>query len=263
MNKNIFDFRDKVVFITGGTGHIGKSIVNAFCERGATVIVNSRNKKKNLDFIENLNSKGFNAKSCIFDLSDYSSRDDALEKINLNRVDVLINNAYSGSSGSVISSSDKDYLDSYIQTVVASQNLFKKLLPKIKMGVKKNSDASVINIASMYGLVAPHVDIYEKNQENPPFYGAAKAALLQWTRYAAVEFANYGIRFNSISPGAFPSESAQKKNPVLMTKLIDLVPMRRFGKPEDLTTSILFLSSPHSNYVTGSNINVDGGWTSW
>ena len=83
MNKDIFDFTDKVVFITGGTGHIGKPIVNAFCERGASVIVNSRNEKKNLDFIKNLNSKGFNVKSCIFDLSDYSSRDDALKKINL------------------------------------------------------------------------------------------------------------------------------------------------------------------------------------
>ena len=105
--------------------------------------------------------------------------------------------------------------------------------------------------------------VYQKNNINPPFYGASKAALIQWTRYAAVEFASQRIRFNSVCPGPFPSQAAQTENPKLMEEIVKNVPLGRLGKSNEIVSSLLFLASSGSSYVTGSNITVDGGWTAW
>jgi NAD(P)-dependent dehydrogenase (short-subunit alcohol dehydrogenase family) len=140
----------------------------------------------------------------------------------------------------------------------------KVLIPKFKVAASQNGYASVVNIASMYGMVAPDQRIYsEINGINPPFYGAAKAALIQWTKYAACEFAKDKIRFNSVSPGPFPSSEIQENNPELINNIIDKVPMDRLGKPSELVGPVSFLSSSASSYVTGINIPVDGGWTAW
>ena len=98
---------------------------------------------------------------------------------------------------------------------------------------------------------------------NPPFYGAAKAALLQWTRYLACELGPQGIRVNEISPGAFPSEGFQIANPECARQLIGKVPLGRFGKPSELKGPVVFLASAASSYVNGANLVVDGGWTCW
>src|SRR5690606_10873889 len=93
----------------------------------------------------------------------------------------------------------------YDVTVIAAHNLIKSSLANLRLAVKQRGGASVINMASMYALVSPDSRIYDSpSGVNPPFYGAAKAALLQMTRYAACEFGPEGIRVNAISPGPFP-----------------------------------------------------------
>mgnify|MGYP001373885115 CR=1 FL=1 len=98
--------------------------------------------------------------------------------------------------------------------------------------------------------------------QNPPYYGSMKAALIQYTRYAAVNLAKYNIRVNSLSPGAFPNLFTQKKKKFI-SKLKSNIPLNRIGKPSDLNTSIIYLCSKNSSYVTGANLVVDGGWTIW
>jgi NAD(P)-dependent dehydrogenase (short-subunit alcohol dehydrogenase family) len=98
---------------------------------------------------------------------------------------------------------------------------------------------------------------------NPPHYGAAKAALLQYTRYAAVHLAPQGIRVNAISPGPFPPEAVQQRDPTFAAALTQKVPMGRLGKPEDMGGAVVFLASSASRFVTGANLPVDGGWTAW
>ena len=90
MKKDIFDFEGKVVFITGGNGYLGREISLAFCERGAEVIVNSSNKKRNLEFVQYLCDEGFNAKSCVFDVTDSKARDSALEKSSIEKINILL-----------------------------------------------------------------------------------------------------------------------------------------------------------------------------
>ena len=115
----------------------------------------------------------------------------------------------------------------------------------------------------MYGSVSPDPSMYgESGFDNPPNYGAGKAAIIQFTRYAACHLSPFGIRVNSISPGPFPNETVQE-NVSFISKLNEKVPLKRFGKPEELKGAVILLASNAASYITGANIPVDGGWTAW
>src|SRR5690606_30657164 len=98
---------------------------------------------------------------------------------------------------------------------------------------------------------------------NPPSYGAAKAGVIQLTKYCASFLANDGIRINAISPGPFPFESTQKENPAFIERLSAKHPLGRIGKPHELKAVAALLCSDASSYMTGQNVCVDGGWAAW
>ena len=129
--------------------------------------------------------------------------------------------------------------------------------------MEKRKSGSIINIASMYGVVSPDPRIYKNTKFNSsPQYGAGKAAIIQFTKYSACHLGNKNIRVNSVSPGPFPN-SKIKKNLSFIKRLNQKTPLGRVGNPEELKGVILFLASNASSYVTGANIPVDGGWTAW
>jgi gluconate 5-dehydrogenase len=127
-----------------------------------------------------------------------------------------------------------------------------------------NGKGAIVNIASMYGLVSPQPNVYQSTPEfhSPPAYGAAKAALIQVTRYAACHLAPAGIRVNAISPGPFPTPAAQEHQE-FRRELEARVPLGRIGHPAELVGALVFLLSDASSFVTGHNLIVDGGWTVW
>lgn len=128
----------------------------------------------------------------------------------------------------------------------------------------KETCGTILNIASMYGIVAPDHRLYDgKKYANPPSYGAAKAGVLQLTRYLSSFLSPHGIRVNAISPGPFPYESTQKENPAFIERLAGKNPMNRIGKPFELKGAAALLCSDAASYITGQNISVDGGWTAW
>jgi gluconate 5-dehydrogenase len=116
----------------------------------------------------------------------------------------------------------------------------------------------------MYGSVSPQPEVYRDAPQfhNPPAYGAAKAALLQLTRYSACHLAAHGIRVNSVSPGPFPAPAVQA-NEAFVEELTARVPLGRIGQPGELVGAVVFLLSDAASYVTGANLPVDGGWTAW
>ena len=115
----------------------------------------------------------------------------------------------------------------------------------------------------MYGTVSPDPSIYgDSGYDNPPNYGAGKAAIIQFTRYMACHLAKDGIRVNSVSPGPFPSPEVQE-NKQFITNLEKKTPLGRIGQPYEIKGIVVFLASAASSYVTGQDIHVDGGWTSW
>lgn len=261
---HIFDIKGKTALITGATGYLGSAMACVLAEAGAHVLVNSRSQERSDALVKKLVDTGYSAEPAVFDVTNQRAIDGFFGSFKGRQLHILINNAYVGGGGSIELSNAKAYADSYDVTILAAHNLLKAALPALRKAVQADGEASVINLASMYAMVSPDQRIYESAAGvNPPFYGAAKAALIQWTRYAACEFGAEGIRVNSISPGPFPSDAVQKNNPAFIEKLANKVPMRRIGLSDEIKGPTLFLASSASSYVNGSNIVVDGGWTCW
>jgi len=127
--------------------------------------------------------------------------------------------------------------------------------------VQRKASASIIMLASMYGLVASYPDAYDGiGPASPVAYHALKGGILQMTRHLAVYWAKDNVRVNALSPGPFPSAKA---NPEMVERLKTKSPMNRMGEPHELKGAVVFLASDASSYVTGHNLVIDGGWTAW
>ncbi len=260
-----FDLAGKRALISGATGHLGLAMAGALGRAGATVYINSRSRERCMHVVNELREVGVLAEPAVFDVTSVKSVqnffNEGLTEIPLH---ILINNAYRGGGGTIETSAPEDYGASYDVTVTSAHQLLNASLKSLRLAVEESGDASVINIASMYGMVSPDQRVYgTPNGTNPPFYGAAKAALIHWSRYAACEFGKEGIRVNSLSPGPFPSEAVQKSTPEFMKILASKVPVGRIGQANEIGGPVVFLASPAARFVNGANLVVDGGWTSW
>ncbi|WP_308367623.1 MULTISPECIES: SDR family oxidoreductase [unclassified Microbulbifer] len=261
---DIFSLDGKVALVTGATGYLGSAIALILAEAGAKVLANSRSHERSESLVNKIRAAGFLAEPAVFDVTSKESIDSFFSSYKDHPLDILINNAYIGGAGSIELSSSDSYAASYEVTLLAAHNLLQQALPCLRKAVEISGDASVINIASMYAMVSPDQRIYDHAQAiNPPFYGAAKAGLLQWSRYAACEFGHEAIRINCISPGPFPSETVQQGNPDFINELRKRVPLGRVGAAEEINGPVLFLASSASSFVSGANVVVDGGWTCW
>ncbi len=262
MKNQLFSLNGTKAIVTGGTGYLGTEICIGLAEAGAHIFVQGRDSVKVNTLVNHIQNQGGKAEAAVFDLLDEAAVHLFFKSQDLGKINILVNNAYSGSTANIACSNDKEYRDSYEIGLIAVQRLFKACLPLLKKGHEVDTLASCINISSMYGLVSPYPEIYESPEStNPPFYGAVKAALIQWTRYAAVEFGHQGIRVNAISPGPFPSQDVQKSNPAFIKRLEPKVPLKRIGQADELKGAVIFLASSASSYVNGINLQVDGGWT--
>ncbi|MTZ15520.1 SDR family oxidoreductase [Pseudomonas sp. JL972] len=259
-----FSLKGKTALVTGAAGYLGSAMSVALADAGAHVILNVRSGARGEPLLRTIEAFGGSAELLELDVSDEVAVQDYFTQNGPSALHVLVNNAYKGMGGTIETSSADDYLASYQVSLVAAHNMLKCALPALRCAVQQTGDASVINIASMYGVVSPDHRVYESPADtNPPFYGATKAALVQWSKYAACEFGLEGIRVNAISPGPFPSSSVQESAPEFVGKLASKVPMGRIGQACEIAGPILFLASAASSFVNGVNLSVDGGWTAW
>ncbi|MEO8157947.1 MAG: SDR family oxidoreductase [Betaproteobacteria bacterium] len=265
--KRLFQLQGRVALVTGATGHLGTSMSSVLAAAGATVIVNARGRAAAMQLAGALRKQGHQAIAMPFDVTIESSVRRALAKIEkeFGRLDVVVNNAYAGGAGTIANAKAADFSRAYRISVEAAFRIVQLAHPLLKRAaVKSRSSASVINIASMYGVVSPDPGVYgSSGANNPPFYGPAKAALIQLTRYLACHLAVDRIRVNAISPGPFPSDAVAARSPEFIAELSRRVPLGRVGHPVEIAGPLLFLASDASSYVTGSNLAVDGGWTAW
>lgn len=257
--KTIFSIKDKVIVITGATGYLGSKMVDDLNSAGAKVIVVSTSIDKAKSLCKSLNIP--NEQAYEIDVSSSSSVKKRVEEIynKFHKIDVLVNNAHFGIAKKFDSYSKEDWQYSFDGTVVSMDMMTQAVTPYMK----NNEMSRIINISSMYGMVSPNPEIYASEEMiNPLAYGVGKAGVIQYTKYAAMMLAKYNITVNTISYGPFPNTNVVKDDKFL-NDLSNKTFVKRIGKPKEVTSAIYFLSLDESSYVTGQNIVVDGGWTSW
>jgi gluconate 5-dehydrogenase len=258
--KRMLDLNEKVILIIGGAGHLGSGMSEALSEFGATLIIADIDQEKNKSLSQDLTKRYENEIVPVkLDTSSLSNINEIVSGIvdKYKKIDVLINSAYFGSGRDLISMKESDWnlgIDGSINSVYRSTKIVLPYMIERKYG-------KIINIASMYGIVAPDVSIYDNNDYyNPANYGAGKAAVIQFTKYIASVYGEYNINCNSISPGPFPNKEVQK-NKEFVKSLKSRVPLGRIGEPNELKGILVLLSSDASSFINGANIIVDGGWT--
>lgn len=264
-NPSLFDLSGSVVLVTGAAGHLGRAMTLALCECGAIVYANGRDKNRLQRLVRDLETMGHDARVLNFDVTDDSAVETALTQLGdeAGRLDVVVNNAYGGASLQADAVTRRDYAQAYDLTVASSAAIVTSAAPLLREAASDKGSSSVINIATMYGTVSPDPRIYHALPPNPPHYGPAKAALVQWTRYMACKLGPQQIRVNAISPGPFPNPGVASEHPDFVNRLAERTPLHRIGQPAEIGGAVVFLASRASSYVTGANIAVDGGWTAW
>lgn len=255
-----FSLKGKTAIVTGGAGHLGRHISQGLASAGASVIVCGKDFRKYHQVFGS--DRSGNISFVKMDISSTTSIKAAYKEIQkkYGTIDILVNSAFYSKGNSPESMTDDVWSYGIDGTLSSVLRCIREVIPYMK----KNKKGNIINIASMYGVVSPDFRIYKDSPEvlNPPNYGAAKAGVIQLTKYYAVYLAKYNIRVNCISPGAFPSPVVQKKKNFI-EKLSQRIPLGRIGNPDEIPGVVVFLASDASSYITGQNIIVDGGWTIW
>jgi NAD(P)-dependent dehydrogenase (short-subunit alcohol dehydrogenase family) len=262
----LFRLDGRVAFVSGAAGHLGRSIASGLAESGAHVILNGRGAAVLGDLRDSLVEEGLSASVAAFDVRDAEAVQRGFAEIEAEhgRLDVLVNNAYAGPTGTLETATPEDFQSAYDVAVTGAFRCFAAARGLLGSAAAKAGHASVVNVASMYGWVSPDPRIYgTSGMNNPPFYGAAKGGLLQLTRYMAAHAAAEGIRVNAVSPGPFPPDRVRTADPDFHRALREKVPLGRVGEADEMKGAVLFLASDASSYVTGINLPVDGGWTAW
>lgn len=259
MNE-LFSIKGKVVVITGATGYLGSKMTEHLSTAGAKVIVLSRTLNKAKTLCRNLNIDETHAVEV--DVSSRKSVCTAIQYIHdvFSVIDVLVNNAYFGVTKKFTEYSKNDWHKSFDGAVGSVDIVTQAALPYMKA----RKSGRIINIASMYGMIIPNPDVYPtKSMINPLSYGVGKAAIIQYTKYLAMELGEDNITVNSVSYGPFPNADKPENCELFIKNLSKKTFIKRIGRPEDATSVIYFLALDESSYITGQNIVVDGGWTSW
>jgi NAD(P)-dependent dehydrogenase (short-subunit alcohol dehydrogenase family) len=262
-----FRLDGRVAFLSGATGHLGPVMAEALASAGAHVILNARSQQALDSLRARLVASGSEVSVACFDVTNEVAVRENITRIGEkhDRLDILVNGANSARTGTIESATAEDFHQPYRVNVAAAFQLVQSALPLLKESARRTSGgASVVNIASMYGSVSSDPSIYgTSGANNPPYYGTAKAGLIQLTRYLACHLAPDRIRVNCISPGPFPAAQYLDRDPAFLNRLVEKVPMRRTGDPREVQGPLLFLASDASSFVTGINLPVDGGWTAW
>jgi len=248
-----FNFKDKVVIVTGGSRGIGKSIALAFGEAGANVAVAARKVPLLKGVVKEIQAGGGDGFYVECDLMRDESIDDLIEKTldRYGRIDILVNNAGIGPWVKKSEEVTREMWEEVLQINLMAPFLLCREAGKVMM---KNNWGRIINIASVGGAVALPRQIA---------YCAAKGALIQMTKVLAIEWAEkYNITVNAIAPGYISTDltAGVRASERISQNLLQRNPSRRFGEPDEIAGAALYFASESASFTTGSVLFIDGGW---
>lgn len=245
----MINLKDKIIIVTGGSGLLGSEIIFQLKKQGAIVI--------NLDINIQTNSELTDIEC---DITNPISINNTINLIikKYDKIDGLVNNAYPRTIDWGNNFEDIN-IDSWKSNVDMQMNSIFYLSQLVLEIMKIQKFGSIVNMASIYGVVGPDFSVYENTEMTmPAAYAAIKGGVINFTRYLCSYYGKYNIRVNCISPGGI-----YNKQPETFVRNYERkVPMNRMGKASDIAPAVCFLLSNDSSYITGQNIIIDGGWTS-
>lgn len=257
--RELFDLTGRVAIVTGGAGRLGTVMCHALAEQGAHVVVASRNLESCERVAGECSAIGSRALAVQVDVSnpELVERMTEITLGEFGKVDILINNA-SGMRSKAFEDLTAEDWDYSLRSGLTSAALCAQAVGKHMVAQKKGS---ILNIGSIYGVVAPDVKNYGEHlwMASPATYGGLKGGLVQFTRFLAGYWGKHNVRTNMISPGGILANQPAE----FIANYVAKVPMGRMGNPDDVKGATVFLASDASAYVNGANLMVDGGWTIW
>ncbi|MCT7958215.1 SDR family oxidoreductase [Laspinema palackyanum] len=269
--RSLFDLTGQVAVVTGGAGILGQHFCAGLAESGAKVAVVDLQEAKAIELAKKIRDDYSNQAIGIgCDVSKSESVQAMVEQVisEFGEINILHNNAAGKSEDlNAFFASFEDYsLEQWRQ--IMSVNLDGMFLVAQAIGkqmVTQGKGGSIIQTASIYGVIAPDRRIYDgsfylgRQIDSPAVYSASKSGVIGLTKYLAAYWADQKIRVNTLTPGGV--ESGQ--NSEFKQKYSARVPLARMAKPTEMVGALLYLASKASSYVTGQNIIVDGGLTTW
>jgi NAD(P)-dependent dehydrogenase (short-subunit alcohol dehydrogenase family) len=241
--------KDKVIVVTGGSGLIGSAIVSKAISLGAKVI--------NLELNVQTDWEG-GVVAC--DITSPASIDDTLKQIisRYKHIDGWVNNAYPRTADWGKKFEMVPY-ESWQKNVDMQLNSVFYISQKVLEHMRNSKKGSLVNIASIYGVVGNDFTVYDNTggMTSPAAYAAIKGGLINFSRYLASYYGEYNVRINCVSPGGIKD----KQHPEFIKNFEHKVPLKRMGRPDEISSPVCFLLSDDASYITGHNLMVDGGWT--
>tara|TARA_B100001250_G_scaffold298710_1_gene260274 strand:- start:217 stop:954 length:738 start_codon:yes stop_codon:yes gene_type:complete len=233
------------VILTGATGGIGNSILNKLVDQGVNILATGTNEEK----LNNIRKNFPDVKVEKFDITNHDEIENFIDKSHQilgNKIDVLINNAGITKDNLSIRMNNDEWNKvinmNLTSTFLLSKNVIKKML--------KNKNGKIINITSVVGHTG------NPGQAN---YAASKAGVVAMSKSLALEYGKKNIKVNCVSPGFISTEMTNKISEDYKSVLKSKIPLEKFGSPNDVANTVLFLCSDLSDYITGETIHVNGG----
>lgn len=241
-------FTNRTALITGAGRGIGKAIAEVLARNGVSVICVSKSPESCGGVADAITAAGGKAKAFPVDVSDGAAVTKAAEVLlgEFGKIDILVNNAGITRDGLLARMSDDDW-NSVIQTNLTSAFYWTKA---IGWPMCRARYGRIINISSVAGLVG------NAGQAN---YAAAKGGMIAFTKSIAKEFARRNVTANVVAPGFIKTDMTSGLNEEVQKAAVGLIPMQRFGEPNDIAHLTAFLCSEEANYITGQVFTVDGG----
>lgn len=242
----------KVIIVTGSSGLIGTLTVQELLKKGAIVIgadiIAQKHVVQDLDFF-------------LCNTSDKQGIDDLIDFVikKHHRIDGLVNLAYPRTQDWGVKFEDIPY-HSWQKNVDMQMNAVFYICQQVLEVMKGQESGSIVNIASIYGVVGNDFSLYEDyGGTSPAAYSAIKGGLINFTKYLCSYYGKYNLRINCVSPGGIIDKKNQQ--PSFIKRYSEKSPMGRMGRPEEIAPAISFLLSDDASFINGHNLMVDGGWT--
>lgn len=239
----------QIAVVTGASRGIGAAIAKRLAKEGALVIVNYQGSQERAEQVKKeIEEAGGRAALWRCDVSDAAECQAMLEGVRkeYGAVDILVNNAGINRDGLLLTMSPDDF-DRVVKTNLYGCFYCTKAAAK---GMIKKRSGRIVNISSVSGVLG------NAGQAN---YAASKAGIIGFTKTAARELAGRGVTVNAIAPGFIETDMTGKLPEDVRTAAAAQIPLKRFGKPEDIAAAAAFLASPEAGYITGQVLGVDGG----